>query len=678
MTFIYWLLCFLIGCVPAWIVYRNDRKKNVSNKWLPALLRFFTCFLTAALLLAPAFPSVKNEEEKPVLIWLQDNSASVRQALGKDTGDYQDKIRALWTDWRKNYTVVPFRFGNGLEQDTIFRFDERSTDIAGAIQAAMDQYGDQNIGALVLSSDGIYNQGLDPLYISLGKTIPVYTVALGDSTLPKDAAIARVYANKTVTLGNTFEIVADVRAEKLAGNRSTLSVLHKGKPLEQSALQIDKDHFNATFRFQIKATEKGFQRYTLSLPAIEGENNLGNNHIDLYVEVIDEPTRILLLASAPHPDLAAIRAALEDVPGYKLEVVVGKAAPSDMGRFALVIAHQYPAGNAPQLQLQALTVPVWYILGRQSNLAQFNQQQSLLQIKGSSSSLNDALPLLQAGFNFFSLPAGIREVIGQMPPLLAPYGNYTVMPGSQVMLRQQIGQVATTYPLWLMRTGDKPGAVLCGEGLWRWRMYEYKNTRKHEIVDELIRQTVSTLSQRKDARPFRVFMDKYILNDNEPVNLFAELRNENAELVNVPQVRVNLTDSAGKRVPYEMEKNGNSYRLHLGLLSPGNYQYKGSVTYNGKTHVGEGGFVVESVPLELIRTHADYDLLSRLSRQSDGRFFVWPAITGLSDSLRNNSSIRPVIHSDKIYMRWIDEKWLFFFILLSAVAEWLLRKYWSL
>jgi hypothetical protein len=675
MNFIYWLLCIIIGLLPACFIFIRDRKKNIPVKWLPALLRFFTCFLTAALLLAPAFPMQQTEEEKPLLLWLQDNSASMRTALGKDSTGYRKKTEELKARWQKDYHVVAVGFGGDVSRDSVFKYDQKSTNIAAALQSVTEQYRDQNIGAIILSSDGIYNEGLDPLYAPMGAAIPIYSIGLGDSTRPKDIGISRVYANKTVALNSSFEIVADMRAEKLDGLNTTVSVLHNGKSIAQSPVRVDKDRYTASFRFEAKASEKGFQRYSVSVPQVEGEQNTGNNRMDFFVEVIDEQTKVLLLAAAPHPDIAAIKAALEDVPQYKIETRFGADIPADLHTYALVIAHSVPAVNATAAPAFG-NIPVWYILGSQSNLAAFNQAQAFLKIAGSNNT-NDVLPLINAGFSYFTLPANIREVMAKMPPLQAPYGSYTGNAGGQVLLKQQIGNIATDYPLWIFRNGETPMAVLCGEGIWRWRLYEYKHFGKHETVDELIRQTVSLLSVKKDTRPFRVFMDKYILSDNEAVNIYAELKNDNGELINGPEVKLSLTDSSGKALNYGFERNGNSYRLNIGLLAPGNYSFKGSAQANGKSYSSEGSFVVMSVPLEQLRTNADYELLYKLGQQSGGGFFTYATMSSLTDSLKNNTTVKPVIHTDKTYVQFINLRWLFFVILLFAAAEWLLRKYWN-
>jgi hypothetical protein len=639
------------------------------------MLRFLTGFLTAALLLAPAFTFKKHEVEKPLLIWLQDASTSMATALKADSSTYRTTATKLQEDWKNDYTVVPLSFGSQVSQGNIFSYQQASTNIADAIDAVVEQYSDRNIGAIIIASDGIYNEGMDPMYAPLPAGIPVFTIALGDSTIPKDIAVTRTFANKTVALNSSFEVIGDIRADRLTNVETEAQLLHNGKVIAKSPIKVDKERFIHSVRFEVEATEKGMQRYTLVIPQVKEEQNISNNKRDFFVDVIDEQTKILIWARAPHPDITAIAAALEGVAQYKVTINSGGTFPADINSYATAILHQIPdvGGDLPPA---LKSIPTWYILGSQSNINAFNKIQQLLQISGGGRP-NEVLPVYNASFSYFTLPTGVREQLSKMPPLFAPYGTYKLAADAQVLLKQQIGAVATEFPLWALRTGAKPEAVTAGEGIWRWRMYEYKNTQKHEVVDELIRQTVSLLSVKKDNRPFRIFTDKTVMSDNESIYLYAELRNANNELINTPEVKLSISDSSGAELNYVFEKSGNSYRLNVGLLAPGTYAFKGNTQVNGTTYSSEGRFIIESVPLESLRTHADYEVMYKLASRSNGSFFTKETMQYLSDSLSAHASIKPIIHTHESAQPLIDKKWLFFLILLFASAEWLLRKLWS-
>jgi hypothetical protein len=218
--------------------------------------------------------------------------------------------------------------------------------------------------------------------------------------------------------------------------------------------------------------------------------------------------------------------------------------------------------------------------------------------------------------------------------------------------------------------------MLIGEGLWRWRLYEYKNFGNHNVIDECIRQTISFLSVNNNDKPFRVALPKYVWSDQESISLNAYLLNANNEQVNTSDVTLNIADSAGKKQNFSFERSGNAYRINIGVWAGGTYNYVASTSYNGKTYTATGSFVVESMPLELLESGADYPMMYSLAGKYNGSFVPAANIQSLYDSITKNVNIKPVIQSNTETVPLVDWKWFFFLILLFAVVEWLLRKYW--
>src|SRR5690348_18436131 len=108
-----------------------------------------------------------------------------------------------------------------------------------------------------------------------------------------------------------------------------------------------------------------------------------------------------------------------------------------------------------------------------------------------------------------------------------------------------------------------------GEGIWRWRVYEYRNFSSHNVIDECIRQTISFLSANANERPFQVAMPKHVWSDQEAVTLNAYLLNANNEQVNTPDVQLVITDSTGKKQNFTFERAGTGYRLNIGVWAGG-------------------------------------------------------------------------------------------------------------
>lgn len=672
MTFFYWIICFIIGLIPAWLLYRKDKTRPLPIKWLPAGLRFITFFLTAVLLLAPAFPRHQTIEEKPLILWLQDGSSSMKTALGKDSTLFREKATTIFDHQDKRYKFIPLSFGAQLKNGSDFRYAEPVTNISDALQSVVQRYRDQNIGAIILSSDGNYNMGSNPLYALPENNIPVYTIGLGDSTRPKNMQITFTRANKTVALGNQFELLVNIQAQKFKGKSDVIKVNYKGKTIAQQAFNIKGNQDHQTFKFYLPATEKGIQAYQVVLPPLEGEVNVLDNQKTVFVEVLEKTVKIVVVAHAPHPDIAAIKEALADHPEYKLSVLYGAEVPAQVTGADLLITHDLPNEDGAPMPKHA-GIPSWNILGPHTDLNAFSKEQDVLQARPLNG-FDNALPELNPQFSLFALPGDIREVVAQMPPLLSPNGQYKITQG-QVLFKKQ----NSADPLWVIDAGTHPEAILCGNGLWRWRLYAFKAFRQSGSVDALIQRTVSLLTSQINKKPFQIILPKHQFQDLEPIQINAVLKDAEGALVNQPQADLVIRDSNDRPVRnLVFRPSGKSYQCNVGTLPAGSYTAEATVNFDGKKLLDRNKFLVLKTALEQMAQSADYDILYKLSANSKGQFYTLDNMQDILKELDQNKDLKPVIREEVHEVRWVDLKWYFFIILLSAAAEWFLRKYWGI
>lgn len=674
MPWLWFLLALLVAAAAGYVSYRADVKRAVPYPWLTAALRGMVVLLTVLLLLAPVFTITKHETRKPVILFVQDNSRSIKDALGRDNNSYNKQAGELVEKLAGKYNVVTWNLDGNAGVDSLFRYTGEATDLSSALTKAQEYYGTQNLGAVILATDGRYNQGVNPVYQSLSLKGPLYTVGIGDTSLQKDLRIANVYANKTVSLNNSFEIRADIVASKSKGYNNTISVTESGSTVATAVVNVSSDKYDRSVSFTLKANRAGLHHYVITAPAADGEINTANNRRDVFVEVVDEQKHILIAAAAPDPDIKAIREALAGLDNYKITVRANNDFPSLLDDYDILILHQLPGmGYRSNPTIIRSDKPTWYILGNKTDNNALGSMKKPVVANISNVHGRNVFPSYNSSFNSFTLPQNIREVMDRMPPLNIPAGKIQLMPGAQALFTDKNDN---NLPLWALQQGKKPSAIITGEGLWRWRMYEFKNFGNSNVTDECIRQTVSFLSTAADDKPFRVTMPKYVWSDQEAISFNAYLRNANKEAVNTPDIKISVKDSAGNETPYSFERSGNAYQLNIGIRAGGTYSYTASTQYNGQTLTATGSFVVESVPLELMETGADYNLLYSLAENNNGAFFPASAMASVYDSIAANENIKPVIETNIETVPLIDRKWFFYLILLFAVAEWLLRKYW--
>lgn len=686
----YLLFCALLGLLYAGVLYYREKVFRGRKPWLPPLLgvlRFLAITLLSALLLAPLLKSRVTETKKPIVILAQDQSESIQQAFA-DTNAlnaYLAELEALQSALGNDFEVATYSFGDELRQEAGFAFTDKATNISAALQGLYDQYSNLNIGAVILATDGIFNQGSNPLYSGAKWTAPLFTVALGDTIPKKDAVVKRVFHNQIAYLGDQFTVQADLAAVNCAGASPGLTIAriegNQTRIIQQFPLNIGANDFFETREITLTADKPGVQRYRISLGQVAGEIASDNNSREFFVEVLDARQKILLFAQSPHPDLSAIKQALLGNKNYQVDMAFANNGPQpDFTAFDLVVFHQLPSANfdlAPLLsKLDARRTPRFFILGQQTSLPRFNTAQGVLEIRGDGRNANEPQAVLAGNFNLFTISEDLKQQLPLFVPLTAPFGDYSLKGNAQVFINQRIGRVSTDYPLFVF--GDQNGVrtgVLTGEGIWRWRLFDYLQNQHHDHLDELLRKSVQYLSVQEDKRRFRVQASKNIFRENEPVILDGELYNESFELINTPDVSLVITDEEGRNFNYTLDRTSQAYTLRAGILAKGSYRFTASVDFNGQTLTASGVFVVQPVELERYETTANHGVLRLLSREFGGEVLYPGQLGQLPQLLQENGQAKPVLFETTKTRSLLNIKAIFFLLLALLSLEWFLRRY---
>lgn len=689
----YILLCLLLGAAYALILYFRHyfiKDPTPAQKRLMKFLgtlRFLVTSLIAILLLAPFIKSKFTETQKPVILVLQDNSESVKNSFAAgDSARYaaalQDAVRRL----KENFDVKEYSFDESLKPEINFTWDGKRTNLSDNLSDLINLYAGQNVGAIILASDGIYNTGANPLYHPGNLRFPLYTIALGDTTPRRDLKISKVLYNQIIYLNDRFKIRVEAEASNFPSAKTALDITdltEKGPPKKLDSRDVEFSSFKTFLSedFVLTAAAAGMHRYRVALRPLEGEFTKVNNYMDLFVEVLDNRQKILIAANCPHPDLAAIRQAVESNKNYEVTLKQGEEMQSvNPADFNLIILHQLPSQRFPSGQLletiREKAIAALYIIGGQTALSALNHQQAALQVIPAGQDFNEATPLLNKDFSLFTLSEQLQGQLAGFPPLHVPFGEFRVAPTSTKMVIQKIGAVQTDYPLLLFN--DALGArtaVVCGEGLWRWKLYDYRHNKNYNVFNELITKTVQYLSVKEDRRQFRVRVPKNVFYENEVISFQAELYNDSYELINEPDVSLRLVDEEGKEFPFVFNKTSSAYTLDAGNFPVGNYSFHAFVKYGTKELTHSGKFSIVPVQLEAFSTAADHRLLFQLSEKSGGRMFYPAQLEALDDSISGNNRMKPLLFASYKTESLINLWWLLAVLAGILSLEWFIRKY---
>ncbi|MCS7005693.1 MAG: VWA domain-containing protein [Cytophagales bacterium] len=684
---IWWILLALaLGVAYAWLLYGKE-----SNTWSLRLNRFLAFVrgsivtIIAVLLIGFFLKNVSINYEKPIFAIGIDDSRSIASVYDSmRLQNLKEKIHRWNVFLKENgFDVRLYTLQRPLHEDSLMqlRFQVPTTDLYQLLKTMQSDMENRHLAGLLLISDGIFNQGIAPDYwIS---TVPIYTIGLGDTVPKNDLQIKSVYANKITYLGNRFPIVAELMNSGFSGKTVTVFLKKEQQILDKQEIFFSKNQDIKTVEFNIEATEKGVHGYSIEIQGLPGEFSKQNNQRSIYVEVLDSKQKILIVASAPHPDIKAIRSALEKNQNYEILLYLpfGTETQSTKinfeDKYSLVIFYQVPhfrnlAYDVWQ-KLKDKPFPKWYILGNQSHLSLFLSLNEVLKIVANPFQKDRATPVFNDQFDKFFYDTELRATLQRFPPLSVPFGEYQTFPNSIVLLYQRIGSVNTEKPLFVI--GEKNQmkiGVLVGEGIWQWRLHNFQIKQNHEAFDQLILKIVQYLSTQEDKRKFRMNTtnSEYIV--GEDVVFETEIYNDIYEPVVGKKVELVISSSQNS-VSYNFVNSTPNFKFPVKGLPQGIYRYKASVLLKNELEEVVGKFIVKDLQTETSQITAQWALLRNLALQSGGEFAPWQSAEKLIQKIIQNK-IPDRLHTEE---RLIDIlQWTPILGLLVALltVEWTIRK----
>lgn len=674
------LFCVAAGFLYAFILYRKDKRFAEASIWLVrsmTVFRFLAITFLSFLLLSPLLKNTIREVEKPIIIIAQDNSESL--VAGKDSAfyrtDYKQKLQKLKDELSDKYEVRSYSFADKvteLKNIDSLEFSEKQTDISSLFDEIETRYSNRNVGAIILASDGLYNRGSNPVYSSDKIKVPVYSIALGDTTIKKDIILAKAEHNRLAYLGNDFPIEVLVNARQLKGKTSTLTISKGGATLFTQTVNINSDAFSVTVPVILQAKEVGLQHYKIRLSSVPEEMTIVNNARDVFIDVLDARQKVLILAEAPHPDVAAIKQSIESNQNYEVESYTIDNFDKPLKKYNLVILHQLPSQRTPAskvlTELNASDIPVWSFSGANAIL------RTNLTVGNTTTKTNECEPVLENSFPLFTISDELRKAFKDLPAVVCPFGSYQTDANSNVLLYQRIGIVDTKTPMMLFNSvGESKVAVFTGEGIWKWKLQDFAANGSNVLFDEFISKTVQYLSVKVDKSFFRVIGKNNFL-ENEAIELEAEVYNESYELINEPEVNIVISNAENKKFQFAFSKTTNAYRLNAGSMPVGEYKYEAKVKVGEKIYTQRGEFSVSAIQVEHVNTVADHQMLFSLAKKHGGEMLYPADMEQLTEKLMSREDIKTVSYSEKRLTDLINLKWIFFVLLALLSAEWFMRK----
>ncbi len=686
----YWFILLIAVALAAtgvviMLYFKNKANKELSKIQVRTLmaLRFLSFFFTAILVLSPFFRTLKKMVQDPIIVVAFDNSGSM--VISQDSLAEARNITSVKENIKKqlgaDFQIIEYTFGENAVNNSDLTFSDKKSNYSNLLSAVNNNHFNQNLGAVILAGDGIYNRGENPVNLLNDINFPVYTIAFGDTTIIPDSRIQNIRVNRTAFLGNKFPVEVDVQCSKVKGEKLKLSILQEGTELESIIISPINDNFFVTKQFILEANEARLQHYSARIEAVEGEKNTSNNTSKFVINVLENKQKILILSEGSHPDIGAIKNTLEQQKTYEVTTFTEDPFPSNLDEYNLIILNQLPSSSKSAAEIITMAeshrIPVLFIVGSHTFLPQLNTLNQGVNIVPLAGSGEESQSAYNPAFATFKLSEDLIEIIPKFPPLLVSFANYELAPEFTPFLYQKLKGIETGKPL--MATGKlngrKTGFIL-GEGIWRWRLFDYYQNQNHARFNELINQFIQYLALRENEDNFIIEFEP-VYSETDDVILNAEVYNDAYEPLNTEEINIEVTNQNEEKFNYTFDPRGENYVLNAGNLPVGNYTFAAEVEIGKEKFTESGSFTVVPVNIEHTVTQANHNMLYRLASLSGGQFYLPSQTETLISELQNSNKLKPVSYFQEMINEMLNMRWIFFVLLLFMSLEWFLRKYWG-
>lgn len=696
LTFLFSPLIALVGALVGgalawWSYWRTAPPLAAGPRAALTLMRTLTFALLAFLLAGPILRRVASTPRPATVAVVLDRSASM--ALHAGTATLPARLDAfaatLKRDDGADLGVARFAFDRTARSvnrfdSAVARFDGPRTDVARALDAPATRLAGRNLQGVVLVTDGRVTAGRSPLAVAERLGVPVFVVAVGDTLRRRDVAVSAVVANRRVLPGAPQPVEVRVRAVGASpGETATVTLRLNGAVVGTQTVTLPDGDGEVPVAFDYTPPASGAVRLDATVTPISGEATPANNTRSTTADVQTARRRVLLLAAAPDPDVAAFRAALDADAALDVTVRVQRAPgqfydgpapdPADFD-VAVLLGVPGPATDDALLARMAAQPRLGLVVVA-GTLTDYGRLAAtlgpLLPASVSAGGEREVRVRVRDGATAHPALTGVAslDVLPSLPALRLATSGPSLSPAARVLLEGTGGEPVVVAE----RRGRRRAVFVAASAWWRWRQLPEAQASLGTVFPSLVSRWVAFAAS--DAAPdVQIQSTDTVFGDGEPVTFDAQLVGDEGAGVEDATVEVAISGPVTRTLAMRPIGAGR-YALDAGALPPGTYRYTGRATRGGAVLGTDGGtFSVGSTPAETADPSADLPLLRALADATGGALLRPSDLDSLRRRLETSPAFAPSIVAGETEASLFD-RWPFFAVLLVLLtAEWALRK----
>ena len=647
-------------------IYKAKNKSKIG--WFLAFLRFLSIFGILLLLINPLLTKNTLETVKTPLPIVVDNSSSISFLNANEKAlELYKKIKSN-SDLREKFDVQSYQFSDDFEPTETFDFKGTQTNIDVVAKNLKSIYKNA-IYPTVLITDGNQTSGNDYVF-SFNAVNKVYPVILGDTTTFLDFKINQLNVNKYAFHKNKFPVEAFLQYSGTKSITADFVISQGNSVLSKKSITFSPSTKTATVSVLLPANKVGLQIFKATIASKEKEKNTFNNTKNFAVEVIDQKTNIAIISVINHPDLGALKRAIESNVQRKVTIIKPHEVKTLQDYNVLILYQPTTEFTTIFENNKGAKSNTFIITGSNTDFNFLNQQQDNLSFKMSGQK-EDYLSVFNSQFNLFA-----ADNIGfeTLPPLQNAFGTVTTKGAVSVLLSSKIRTIGTNAPLLAFTENQgKRTAYLLGENSWKWRLQTHVNNQSFEKFDIFIDKIIQFLALNNSKKSLVVEHESFY-NSGEAIEITAQFFNKNYDFDEKARLTISVTNIKTKQTKnYDLLKGNNSFKVNLDGLKAGSYTFtvkelNSKTTYSGK-------FEILDFDIEKQFVNPDVEKLTQLATQTQGKAFFSDQVDALIKTLLENEEYKAIQKNTVSKTPLIDWIWLLVLISILLATEWFVRKY---
>src|SRR5690554_718902 len=209
-------------------------------------LRSLGVFMLGLLLFGILIRGVDKQVDKPFIITIIDDFESMLNyndsaTVKSLTNSFLSQSKDIF---QKDFNDLTFNLTEEIQNIDSLSFTNTKTNLSQTLNRVYNNYYGRNIGAIILLSDGNFNQGMTPLLTAEKfKRTPIYTLSVGDTIQKIDHLIESVFTNEIAFLGNKFPVEITIAGNKTENQNFELKLFQDGKLIQSKQLKHQNDAY---------------------------------------------------------------------------------------------------------------------------------------------------------------------------------------------------------------------------------------------------------------------------------------------------------------------------------------------------------------------------------------------------------------------------------------------------